>query len=136
MNHAPESPVVVFDGLCNLCNASVRFILRHEREPRLRFASLQSNAGRALLAGRGLAADEIDTFVLIEDGDHYTCSEGALRVARHLSAPWSLTVALRVVPRPIRDALYRIIALNRFKWFGRRETCMVPLPKFRGRFLE
>jgi predicted DCC family thiol-disulfide oxidoreductase YuxK len=131
-----KEPIVVFDGFCNLCTASVQLILRHEREPRFKFASMQSNAGGALLAAHGITAAEADTFVLIEGGHRYLRSDAALRVARHLSAPWSLARALVIIPRPIRDWVYRLIARNRYRWFGRRESCAVPSAEQRGRFLE
>lgn len=133
----PAGPaIIVFDGLCNLCTASVQFILRHERMPHFKFTPMQSKAGGALLAANGLAPDDVDTFVLIEDGRPYLRSDAAIRVARHLSAPWSLATALAIIPRPIRDWAYRIIARNRYQWFGRREACMVPSPEVRARFLE
>jgi predicted DCC family thiol-disulfide oxidoreductase YuxK len=128
--------IIVFDGLCNLCTASVQFILRHERKPYFKFAPMQSKAGAAVLEASGLAPGDVDTFVLIEDGRAYMRSDAALRVARGLSAPWSLAGALAIIPRPIRDWAYRIIARNRYQWFGRRAACMVPSPEVRARFLE
>ena len=136
MSDPSEPAVIVFDGLCNLCTAAVQFILRHEQGPHFKFAPLQSKAGGALLAANGLAPDDVDTFVLIEDGRPYLRSDAAIRVARHLSAPWSPAAALAIIPRPIRDWAYRIIARNRYQWFGRREACMVPSPEVRARFLE
>lgn len=136
MSNTLGPAIIVFDGLCNLCTASVQFILRHERKPHFRFASMQSKAGAALLEASGLASGDVDTFVLIEDGRAYVRSDAALRVARHLSAPWSLAAALAIIPRPIRDWAYRIIARNRYQWFGRRAACMVPSPEVRARFLE
>jgi predicted DCC family thiol-disulfide oxidoreductase YuxK len=133
---APDPAVIVFDGLCNLCTSSVQFILQHEREPHFKFASLQSAGGASLLAANGLAPGDVDSFVLIEDGRSYTRSDAAIRVARALPAPWSLAAALFIIPRPIRDWAYRIIARNRYHWFGRRATCMVPSPGDRERFLE
>ncbi len=136
MSSPPGPAIIVFDGLCNLCTASVQFILRHERKPHFKFAPVQSNAGGALFAASGLASADVDTFVLIEDGRPYMRSDAAIRVARGLSAPWSLAVALAIIPRPIRDWAYRIIARNRYRWFGQRAACMVPSPEDRERFLE
>jgi predicted DCC family thiol-disulfide oxidoreductase YuxK len=133
---APGPAVIVFDGLCNLCTGSVQFILRHEREPHFKFASLQSAGGTALLKANGIARGDVDSFVLIEDGHSYMRSDAAIRVARSLAAPWSLAGTLSIVPRPIRDWAYRIIARNRYQWFGRRETCMLPSPEYRERFVE
>ncbi|HYF62208.1 MAG TPA: thiol-disulfide oxidoreductase DCC family protein [Herpetosiphonaceae bacterium] len=127
--------LVLFDGVCNLCNGSVRFILRHDRAGYFSFASLQSPAGARALAERG-AAPTLNSIVLIEDGRLYESSDAVLRIARRLGAPWSWGYAAVIVPRPLRNALYRIIARNRYRWFGRREACMLPTPELRGRFLD
>jgi predicted DCC family thiol-disulfide oxidoreductase YuxK len=136
VNGTPGPAFIVFDGLCNLCSASVQFILRHEREPHFKFAALQSAGGAALLGAIGLAPGDVDSFVLIEDGHSHMRSDAAIRIARTLAAPWSLAAALAIIPRPIRDWAYRIIARNRYQWFGRRATCMLPSPEYRARFLE
>ena len=126
--------VVLFDGVCNLCNASVRFIVDHDRRGRFAFAPLQSEVGRRLLAGRVPAG--VDSVVLIEGGRVYTRSRAALLIARRLDGLWPLMYALAVVPTPIADALYAWIARNRYRWFGRSEECRVPTPGLRGRFLD
>jgi predicted DCC family thiol-disulfide oxidoreductase YuxK len=128
-------PVVLFDGVCNMCNGIVRFLLARDRARRLRFASIQSEAGRALLAGHGLDPMAADTFVFVEGGRASVRSDAALAVARHLPAPWRWGVVLRALPRPWRDAAYRYVARHRYGWFGRRDTCMVPTPDVRERFL-
>ena len=128
-------PVVLFDGVCNMCNGIVRFLLARDRARRLRFASIQSEAGRVLLARHGLDAVAADTFVLIEGGRASVRSDAALAVARHLPAPWRWGVVLRVLPRPWRDAAYDYIARHRYGWFGKRDTCMIPTPDVRERFL-
>ena len=128
--------VVLFDGVCNLCNGSVQFILKRDPHGRFRFASLQSDAGRRLLRAHGLPADALESVVLVEDGRAWTHSDAALRIARGLSGGWRAAGALRVVPRPLRDAVYGLVARNRYRWFGRRESCMVPTPEWRARFLD
>lgn len=150
-------PVVLFDGVCNLCNGAVQFVLDHERAPVLRFAALQSESARALLAsvgpiaelgdgsGASASSDEssrsteasgLSTIVLVEDGRAYVQSTAALRITRHLRAPWRFLYALAIVPSFLRDAIYRWVAKHRYRWFGKTETCRVPTPELRARFLE
>lgn len=125
---------MLFDGTCNLCNGAVQFIIDHERAPTLKFASLQSEAASELL-GAPLGPGDPETVMLVEDGRTYTHSTAALRVARHLRAPWRWLVVFVVVPRFVRDAVYRWIARHRYRWFGKSETCRVPTPELRARFL-
>ena len=125
-------PIVLFDGVCNLCNGAVRFILARDPRARFRFASLQSEAARRLLGGDPPA----ETIVLIEAGKTHTRSTAALRIARLLRFPWPLWYGWIVVPRPLRDGVYDWVARHRYRWFGRRDTCMVPTPELRDRFLD
>ena len=138
---------MLFDGKCNLCNGSVQFIIDHERAPNLRFAPLQSDiaserlkatlgeeATRALVLGAAGSGDP-DSIVVIEDGKAYTHSTAALRLAAHLTAPWRWAFVFYVVPRFIRDLVYRWIARNRYRWFGKTESCRVPTPELRARFI-
>ncbi len=127
--------MVLFDGWCNLCNGWVEFVLRIDKEGVVRFSPLQSEAGRTLLEGAGLPTDTGDTVVLIDGSSAWTESGAALRVARLLPWPYRLLYALVVLPRPIRDAVYRLVARNRYRWFGRRTECRVPSPEERERFL-
>lgn len=142
-----DGPVVLFDGTCNLCNGAVQFILDHERGGALRFAALQSEAGSALLeraagveAARALLAGargdgDPDSVVLVEDDRAYTHSTAALRIARYLRWPYRGLVLFTVVPRFVRDAVYRFVARRRYRWFGKSETCRVPTPELRARLL-
>jgi len=127
--------VVVFDGTCNFCAGSVNFILRHEAGPDLRFAPLQSAAGARLLRQFGFDPADARTFVLLSNGVVYTKSAAALRVCAHFRGAWQWLGAVRIVPRPLRDWVYDRFARNRYRWFGRRETCMLPTPELRARFL-
>jgi predicted DCC family thiol-disulfide oxidoreductase YuxK len=138
VTQSAEPPVVLFDGVCNLCNAAVNFAIDRDPTSRLRFASLQSPAGRALLDGLGYAAapGAPASIVLVEGGRFYERSTAALRIARHLSGPWSLLAALIVVPSPLRDLVYRWVAARRYRWFGRSDVCRVPTPELRARFIE
>ncbi|MCH8149308.1 MAG: thiol-disulfide oxidoreductase DCC family protein, partial [Planctomycetes bacterium] len=128
--------LIVFDGVCNLCNAAVRWVIEHDRHGAFRFASLQSEAGREALAAASAPLDLPDSVVLIDEAGVHARSDAAIRITRHLGLPWSLLSGARLVPRPIRDAVYSGIAGNRYRWFGRRETCMVPTSEFLDRFLD
>ena len=131
-----DEDVVIFDGLCNLCSRSVKFILDHETAPVLRFTSLQSPAGMRFLVELGFDTGDAKTFVLVADGRPYTKSDAAIRLASYLSGAWKLIGAIKIIPRPIRDWLYDRVARNRYRWFGRREACMAPSMHLRARFLE
>ncbi|HVJ90001.1 MAG TPA: thiol-disulfide oxidoreductase DCC family protein [Labilithrix sp.] len=144
---AAVGPVVFFDGKCNLCNGGVQFVIDHERAPVLRFAPLQSELARHVLedafgrqAAEGLRAGatgqgDPDSVVLVDDGRGFTHSTAALHIARYLRAPYRWLFAFIIVPRPIRDAVYRWVARNRYRWFGKTEICRIPTPELRGRFL-
>ncbi len=133
---ADAGHVVVFDGVCNLCSGAVAFILARERDHLIRFAAAQSAAGRELLSEFGLDPEKLATFVFIEGGSAHVRSDAALEVARHLRFPWRALRILRIVPRPLRDFLYDLIARNRYRWFGKRQSCMVPTAELRSRFLN
>lgn len=134
-----EHPVVLFDGVCNLCNATVNFLIDRDPHGTLRFAALQSVAGRKVLEGAGQPAPldgDPTTIVLVEGGRVYERSSAVLRIVRHLRRGWPLLAAFVIVPPVLRDALYRWGASRRYRWFGRSESCRVPTPELRARFLE
>lgn len=128
-------PVVLFDGVCNLCNGAVNFLIDRDPAATLRFAALQSPAGRTLLAERGMNPEAPDSVVLVDSEGVWTESDAALRIARCLGWPWRAGAALRAIPRIARDPAYRFIARNRYRWFGRQEACRIPTPELRDRFL-
>lgn len=129
--------IVLFDGTCRFCNGTVQFLIDRDPQRRLRFASLQSDAGRRLLAERGLpVTEEPDTMVYLEGGGVFLRSDAAIAVARRLAGGWRLLAAVRLVPRFLRDWGYRTIARNRHRWFGRTDACRVPTPDLVGRFLD
>jgi len=128
-------PILLFDGHCNLCNAWVQFIVKRNPAKTIRFASLQSNAGRALLAEHKIAQDYLDSLVLIEEERFSVSSSAALRTLSYLSTWESQLKLLLVLPRPLRDFVYRFVAKYRYKWFGRREQCMIPTAELNERFL-
>lgn len=137
--------VVLFDGVCNFCDASVNFVIDHDPDGYFQFAPLQSEAGKQLAAKHGLRSESdqkqtddlipIDSVVLVEEGKAYTHSTAALRIARRLGGLWSLFYGLIVVPKPIRDFFYRMFAKYRYRMFGRKDECMLPAPAVRARFL-
>jgi predicted DCC family thiol-disulfide oxidoreductase YuxK len=131
----PE-PIVLFDGVCNLCAWAVRFIIERDPKGYFHFASLQSDLGRRLLAEHEIDPTNTDSFVLIENGLACTESTAALRVARKLTLPWPLFFAGIILPPFVRDPIYRFIARHRYQWFGKQDSCMIPTPELRARFLE
>lgn len=133
---SPPSDVILFDGVCNLCNGFVQFVIPRDPRARFRFASLQSSAAAALLNGRRSRGPLPDSVLLLQDGRLFTQSDAALRVAKGLTFPWNLAYAFVVVPRPLRDVVYAWVARNRYRWFGKRDVCMVPTPELRTRFLN
>jgi predicted DCC family thiol-disulfide oxidoreductase YuxK len=126
--------VIVFDGICVLCNGWVRFLLKHDRAGRYRFAAMQTEAGRALLAGHGLDPDDPASFLLVEGERAWTDSDAIRRVLTGLGGAWRLAAVMAVVPRVVRDPLYRWLARNRYGWFG-TTACRVPTDEERARFL-
>ena len=127
--------IVLFDGVCNLCNAAVQFIIDRDKEGKYVFTSLQSPTGNALLEKFGLSTTDFDTFVLIDNNSAFTKSTAALKVARQLDGLWKLTYIFIIVPAFIRDAVYGFIAKNRYRWFGKEENCRIPTPELKQRFL-
>jgi predicted DCC family thiol-disulfide oxidoreductase YuxK len=131
-----QQKIILFDGVCNLCNGSVIFILRWERKPIFRFASIQSEPGRELLEWCGLPKDYNQAVVLLDQGKVYLGSTAALKIGQTLKFPWSLlSYAGLVVPKPIRDWVYNQIAKHRYQWFGKRDVCMLPTERLEARFL-
>ena len=130
-----DHPLVVFDGDCGFCARDIRFLLRHDREARYRFTSCQSELGTALLRHFGYKTDDYDTSLLVEAGRAYAKSDGVIRSVAGLGGAWRLVSALLIFPRPLRDALYDLVARNRMRIAGRTNACDVPAPEHRARFL-
>ncbi len=126
--------VLLFDGVCTLCNGFVQFVIQRDPAGRFQFATLQSDAARRLLQAAPQPLP--DSLVLVENGQVFLRSTAALRVVCSLKFPWPLAFVLVAVPRPLRDWVYDIVARNRYRWFGRRDVCMVPTPELRARFLS
>ena len=136
MTVIPNKPLILFDGVCNLCNRSVQFIIKRDTKKQFLFASLQSDAAKNILLQHNLKNYDPDTILLIEDAQLYQKSTAALRIARKLDGPWRLLYLLIFVPRFIRDYFYVIVANNRYRWFGKRDSCMVPGAALKERFLN
>ena len=131
-----QRKIILFDGVCNLCNGSVVFILQQEKEPVFQFASIQSIAGQKLLVWCGLPKNYSQAIVLIDRGNIYLGSTAALKIGQQLRFPWSLlSYTGFMVPRFIRDWVYNQIAIHRYQWFGKRNVCMIPTKRLKARFL-
>ena len=126
--------IILFDGECNFCDKSVQFIMARDKNARFSFTSLQSEIGKQLLVQYD-APEDLDSFVLIENGRFYTQSSAALRVCKSLDGAWKFLVAFLIVPKPVRNFFYTILAKNRYKWFGKKDQCMLPSKEQRKRFL-
>jgi predicted DCC family thiol-disulfide oxidoreductase YuxK len=138
----PEMPIsrdyatLLFDGVCNLCNGWVDFVIRRDPRGNIRFAALQSPAGRKALQEIDMSADYLDSIILLDtDGRILTASSAVLTALRKMKWPWPLLFALVIVPKPIRDFIYQRVARSRYRWFGKRDTCRVPAPEEEERFL-
>ncbi|MDP4251230.1 MAG: thiol-disulfide oxidoreductase DCC family protein [Bacteroidota bacterium] len=127
--------IILFDGVCNLCNGLVRFIIKRDAGGKFKFASLQSEIGQQWLRTVGLPVNEFESFVLIRGDEYYLKSTGALKMLRELDGIWRTFYIFILVPRPVRDFLYDMVAKSRYKIFGKRDTCMIPTPELQERFL-
>ncbi len=131
-----NKPILLFDGVCNLCTGSVQFIIRHDPMGNIQFTSLQSEKGKALLKSYNLPENQLKSMVFIENGIAHTRSTGALRAVRYLSAPWPILYPLIIFPRFLRDAVYNFVGKNRYRWFGEKKECWLPTPELQSRFLQ
>ena len=131
-----KNPVLLFDGVCNLCNATVQFIINRDRNKKFRFAPLQSVIGQQAKVLNGIPADELESVILFVEGKIYKKSDAALQIARRLDGAWPVFFIFYIVPRFLRDPIYDLVAKYRYKWFGKRDSCMVPDPDLKSRFLS
>ena len=127
--------LVMFDGVCNLCNGFVQFLIRRDPSSKFRFASLQSAYARHKLLQHGLDPDALHSVIVIEDGKVYQRSDAALKVVGSLGGMWPLARVFRIVPAFIRDGIYDVVAASRYRWFGKRSACMIPDASTKSRFL-
>lgn len=134
---AEGKKIILFDGVCNLCNSAVQFVIEHDRKDIFRFVALQSELGKEILAYIGIDAKNIDSIILYEPGvAYYYKSSAAIEIARSLGGFWHFGTVFRVIPTGIRNRLYDYIAKNRYKWYGKKESCMIPTPELKRKFLK
>jgi len=136
ISQSTNTPILLFDGVCNLCNASVQWVLKRDPKGQFRFAALQSEAGQQILHQQGLSSKHFDTVVLALGDRIFLRSDAPLEIVRRLGGLWGLLYFFKIFPRPFRDAIYNFVARNRYRWFGRREECMLPRPEWKERFLS
>lgn len=134
MNNQADK-IVLFDGVCNFCASSVQFIIKHDKSNSLQFASLQSTIGQELLTKYNMPKN-LEGVVFIENGKAYFKSLAAFRIVRYFSGFWKGLILFSILPKFITDFFYDIIAKNRYKWFGKKDSCMIPSPEIRSRFLD
>lgn len=131
-----KTHVIYFDGVCNLCNGFVQFIIKQDRKAVFKFAPLQSAAGEKVLHTLGKTIEQIDSILFEENGKVYSKSTAVLYVAKRMGGFWSLFYGFKILPRFLRDAIYDLVARNRYNWFGKKNQCMVPTPELLSRFLS
>jgi predicted DCC family thiol-disulfide oxidoreductase YuxK len=131
-----DTPVILFDGVCNLCNSSVQYVIKHDARKIFRFAALQSDAGQAILKQHNLSSTDFNSFILLQNNTVYTKSTAALLVAKQLDGIVKVLYGFIIVPAFIRNAVYNIIAKNRYRWFGKQTSCMMPTIDLQSRFLK
>ena len=131
-----DHPILVFDGVCNLCDGSIQYIIPRDPDGTLRFAPLQSDLGETVRESAGLSTDDLKTVVLVDDGMAYTKSDAAIRVGEHLGGPYRLLSLGRLLPRSLRDRIYDFVADHRYDWFGKKDQCLIPDEDVSDRFIQ
>lgn len=131
-----KEPLLLFDGVCNLCNNAVQFVIKHDNSQSIYFASLQSETGKHYLQKARLPTKELKSLIFIDKGTIHTRSSGALQMSKYLNYPWKIAYVFILFPKPLRDLVYNLIAKNRYKWFGKKEECMIPTPSVKARFVD
>lgn len=134
-NH--HAPILLFDGVCQFCDQSVQFLIRHDQKGIIKFAALQSNTGQKLLREHDLSTTDLNSLIFIHQHRYFTKSTAVVEICSLLGTKWKvLSIILRLIPRPIRDSIYDIVAKNRYKWFGKKDQCIIPSKEIRDRFLQ
>lgn len=129
--------IILFDGVCNLCNSSIQFVIKRDKKNNYKFAALQSDTAKILLNERGIDSSQIDSIILIDPNTaYYIKSTAALEIGKSFGGVWRLLSIFEWVPRPIRDWIYDLIAKNRYSWFGKQNDCMIPTPELKAKFLD
>jgi predicted DCC family thiol-disulfide oxidoreductase YuxK len=135
MNKVKNHKIILFDGVCNLCNGSAIFIINHDHKDLFRFTALQSDTGKELIDKFKINTSKTDSIILIDGEKNFTKSTAALKIAKHLSGGYPLLYGFMIVPNFMRNWVYDIIARNRYRWFGKKESCMIPTPELKQKFL-
>jgi predicted DCC family thiol-disulfide oxidoreductase YuxK len=132
----PKRPIILFDGVCNFCNSAVNFVIKRDKNSALKFTTLQSGIAHQMLVNQNIPTNDLSSFVFIENKKIYTRSTAALRVCTYLTGLWPLMYGFIIVPKFIRDGIYNWVAKNRYRWFGKKEECMIPTPEIKAKFLN
>jgi len=130
-----QKTIILFDGICNLCNGSVQFILKRDKNEKFLFASLQSDASKNILLQYNVKKITLDSIIIIEDGQVYDKSTAVLKISRHLNWPWTMFSIALHLPLSIRDSVYDFVGRNRYKWFGKKDSCTMMIPEYKNRFI-
>ncbi len=129
--------IILFDGVCNLCNGAVQFVIKRDKKDVFRYAALQSEIGERMVAERGIDTSKTDSIILVEPGvAYYTKSDAILEITKAFGGLWSLFGIFQWLPRGLRNVVYDLVARNRYKWFGRKDQCMIPTPELQAKFLS
>jgi predicted DCC family thiol-disulfide oxidoreductase YuxK len=132
-----DKKIILFDGVCNLCNSSVQYVIKHDKKDEFRFVAIQSELGRKIIKHIGISQKNIDSVIFYKPGKvYYYKSSAALEIAKSLGGIFTYATIFRIIPSGIRDFLYDYIAKNRYKWFGKNESCMIPTPELKSKFLD
>ena len=131
-----DNPIILFDGVCNFCNYWVTFAIKRDRKNKLKFTPLQGETAKQLLPQFHINPSSLSSVIFIDNGKAYTQSSAAIQICKHLDGGWKLFYALIIIPKFMRDGLYNIIARNRYKWFGKKESCLIPTAELKERFLD
>ncbi len=133
----PNKKLILFDGVCNLCNGAIQFMIKHDKNDTFRYAALQSDIGKKLIEERNIDTKKVDSIILIEPGvAYYDKSDAALQIGKQLKGYRTISSILYLIPSGLRNIVYDFIARNRYKWYGKKEACMIPTPELKAKFLE
>ncbi len=131
-----ESKIILFDGVCNLCNGAVTYIIKRDKQNSFQFAAIQSDIGQKLIAERNIDTSKVDSIILIDPGKaYYLKSTAALEITKAFGGAWPLAQVFSIFPESFRDLVYDLVAKNRYKWFGKQDSCMIPTPELSAKFL-
>lgn len=131
-----DKKIILFDGVCNLCNGAIQFVIKRDKNDVFRYAALQSEIGQKLIHDRGIDTSKLDSIILIEPGvAYYAKSEAALEITKAFGGLWAALQIFQWVPTSLRDVIYDFVAKNRYRWFGKKDQCMIPTPELQAKFL-